>query len=197
MLPNTQVMRLRDGRQVEFARLGAGGPLAVLEAGGGMRMTTWKKVLSETAAFTTAVAYNRAGFGKSSPAEAPRNGPSIVRELRTFLRELGLNPPYVLVGHSLDGLYMQLFARLHPDVVAGLVLVGPSHPFMDVLIDVDALAAKDGEDWVWRGGATLPPAHECAMAPGGPTISMVCPQVDEISCTLPSPPANSGPLAVR
>ena len=34
----------------------------------------------------------------------------------------------------------------------------------DVLINVDALAAKDGEDWVCRGGATLPPAHERAIA---------------------------------
>ena len=37
-------------------------------------------------------------------------------------------------------------------------------PDWDVLIDVDALATKDGEDWVWRGGVTLPPAHERAIA---------------------------------
>jgi prolyl oligopeptidase len=37
-------------------------------------------------------------------------------------------------------------------------------PDWDVLIDVDALAAKDGEDWVWRGAVTLPPAHERAIA---------------------------------
>jgi prolyl oligopeptidase len=36
-------------------------------------------------------------------------------------------------------------------------------PDWDVLIDVDALAAKEGEDWVWRGGATLPPAHNRAI----------------------------------
>jgi len=36
-------------------------------------------------------------------------------------------------------------------------------PEWDVLIDVDALAAKEGEDWVWRGGDTLPPAHDCAI----------------------------------
>src|SRR5262249_40001039 len=121
MLPNTQVIRLRDARQVEFARLGQGGPVTVFEAGGGMRMSTWKKVFSDVATFTTAVAYNRAGFGNSSPSEAPRNGPSIVRELRAFLRELGLSPPYVLVGHSLGGLYMQPFARLPPDEGAGSV----------------------------------------------------------------------------
>jgi prolyl oligopeptidase len=36
-------------------------------------------------------------------------------------------------------------------------------PNWDVLIDVDALAAKEGEDWVWRGGDTLPPTHDRAI----------------------------------
>ncbi len=131
MLPNTRVTQLSDGRRVEFARMGKGTPVTVFEAGGGMRMTTWKKVFAEIATFTTAVAYNRAGFGSSSPAEAPRNGSNIVRELRAFLQHSRLGPPYVLVGHSLGGLYMQLFARLHPEEVAGLVLVDPTPPFLD------------------------------------------------------------------
>jgi pimeloyl-ACP methyl ester carboxylesterase len=97
-----------------------------------MRMTTWKKVFREVAAFTTAVAYNRAGFGRSSRAEAPRHAASIVCELRAFLQDAGFSPPYVLVGHSLGGLYMQLFARLHPDEAAGLVLVDPTPPFLDI-----------------------------------------------------------------
>jgi prolyl oligopeptidase len=36
-------------------------------------------------------------------------------------------------------------------------------PAWDVLIDVDVLAANEGEDWVWRGGNTLPPAHDRAI----------------------------------
>jgi prolyl oligopeptidase len=36
-------------------------------------------------------------------------------------------------------------------------------PDWDVLIDVDALATREGEDWVWRGGVSLPPAHQRAI----------------------------------
>ena len=36
-------------------------------------------------------------------------------------------------------------------------------PDWDVLLDLDALASREGEDWVWQGSATLPPAHERAM----------------------------------
>jgi prolyl oligopeptidase len=37
------------------------------------------------------------------------------------------------------------------------------NPEWDVLIDLDALAAKEGEDWVWRGGRSLPGTHDRAI----------------------------------
>ncbi len=46
-----------------------------------------------------------------------------MEELRTLLRGNNLNPPYILVGHSLGGLYMQLFARRYPDEVAGIAVL--------------------------------------------------------------------------
>lgn len=57
-----------------------------------------------------------------------RDGVHIVEELRSLLRSQGLAPPYVLVGHSLGGLYMQWFARRYPDEVAALILVDSTHP---------------------------------------------------------------------
>jgi prolyl oligopeptidase len=36
-------------------------------------------------------------------------------------------------------------------------------PHWDVLLDLDALAAAEGEDWIWQGAATLPPAHARVM----------------------------------
>jgi len=36
-------------------------------------------------------------------------------------------------------------------------------PDWEVLIDLDALAAEEGEDWVWRGGLSLPGTHDRAI----------------------------------
>jgi prolyl oligopeptidase len=33
------------------------------------------------------------------------------------------------------------------------------NPDWEVILDIDALAAADGEDWVWRGCVSLPPMH--------------------------------------
>lgn len=70
----------------------------------------------------------RPGHGNSSEASTVRTGATIVEELRSLLRSKGLRPPYVLVGHSLGGLYMQLDARSHPDEVSALILVDSTHP---------------------------------------------------------------------
>lgn len=36
-------------------------------------------------------------------------------------------------------------------------------PAWEVLLDLDALARKEGEDWVWKGASTLPGPHDRAM----------------------------------
>ena len=45
------------------------------------------------------------------------------RLLRELLLKAGVQPPYLLVGHSLGGLYVQKFAQLFPAETAGLVLL--------------------------------------------------------------------------
>jgi pimeloyl-ACP methyl ester carboxylesterase len=44
-----------------------------------------------------------------------------------MLQTQGFTPPYVLVGHSLGGTFMKLFAKHHPDEIAGVVLVDARH----------------------------------------------------------------------
>ena len=117
-----------DGRAVEHLVAGRGTPPVVFENGLGGRLQWWAKVLPEVAQTTTVFAYNRAGTGSSAAVSTPRHGDTVVEELRLNLRDAGLKPPYVLVGHSLGGLYMQLYARRYPQEVAGLVLVDSTHP---------------------------------------------------------------------
>ena len=126
-LPHAAPTAVRGGWNTA-AQDGSGTPTVVLEAGLGDTMGVWGKVYPEVARFTSVFAYTRRGYGLSSPVLLNRHGDAIVEELRALLRARGLRPPYVLVGHSAGGLYLQLFAKLHPDEVAGLVLVDPTHP---------------------------------------------------------------------
>lgn len=116
------------GRTVEHALAGQGAPVVVFENGLGASLDWWAKVWPDTVQETTALAYNRAGYGHSEASPGPRDGAHVVEELRALLQARKLPPPYVLVGHSLGGLYMQLYARQYPGEVAALVLVDSTHP---------------------------------------------------------------------
>jgi pimeloyl-ACP methyl ester carboxylesterase len=117
-----------NGHQVEIATAGEGdGPTVVFESGLGEDWTHWDRVASEVAAHTRVFAYSRPGYGASGPATTPRDAKQIVEELRTLLASQGYAPPYLLVGHSFGGTYMELFAKSHPDEVLGVVLVDSRH----------------------------------------------------------------------
>jgi pimeloyl-ACP methyl ester carboxylesterase len=117
-----------DDRQVEYVLVKQATGTVVFENGLGGTMFWWGKVFPEISKDITAFAYNRPGYGKSEPISTLRDGVHVVDELRSLLRSKGLTPPYVLVGHSLGGLYMQLFARRYPEEVNALILVDSTHP---------------------------------------------------------------------
>jgi pimeloyl-ACP methyl ester carboxylesterase len=111
---------------------GSGTPAVILETGLGGSSADWGFVQPEVATFTTVCSYDRAGMGYSVPGPSPRTMARIVRELTQLLDGAGVPCPVVLVGASIGGLAVRLFASEHPDRVAGLVLVDASHEDQDV-----------------------------------------------------------------
>lgn len=114
------------GHRLHMLIAGSGDPTVVMESGLGDTMDSWAKVQPEVAKFSRVVAYDRAGLGQSEPGLRPRAARQIASELHAALRNAGLAPPYVLVGHSAGGLYIRVFAGMYPDEVAGMVFVDPT-----------------------------------------------------------------------
>jgi pimeloyl-ACP methyl ester carboxylesterase len=114
-------------RVVELVEHGAGDTTVVFESGLGNDWSPWKKILEEVGVRARAVAYSRPGYGESEPSPDPRDAAHIAEDLRTLLLARGYAPPYLLVGHSFGGAYMELFAKAHPAEVVGVVLVDPRH----------------------------------------------------------------------
>jgi pimeloyl-ACP methyl ester carboxylesterase len=127
-LPGEQATVSLPGGTIEASEIRAGNPPVIFENGLTARKESWDKVFPEIARTNTVFAYNRPGVGGSPPTARPRDGATIVEDLRATLTSRGIRPPYVLVGHSAGGLYMQLYARRYPAEVAGLVLVDSTHP---------------------------------------------------------------------
>ncbi len=84
-------------------------------------------VLPQLSAEAPSADYDRAGSGWSDPVKLPRTSTQVTDELRELLRVAGVPAPYLLVGHSLGGLYARHYAVRFPDEVAALLLLDPAH----------------------------------------------------------------------
>lgn len=71
--------------------------------------------------------YDRGGLGWSDPGPWPRTAATMANELHETLRASEVAPPYVLAGNSSGGLIARMFIAMHPEHVAGLVLIDSSH----------------------------------------------------------------------
>jgi len=114
------------GHRLHALRSGEEGPAVILEAGLGGSSLDWSLVQPEVATFARVCSYDRAGYGWSDPGPSPRSSQQIVNELHELLPRVGMKPPYILVGHSVGGLHLRLYACQHPEHVAGMVLVDAS-----------------------------------------------------------------------
>src|SRR5215831_3258079 len=118
----------RHGLYLQFMGQLNSGPVVVLEAALGSTSSQWAWVQPALASTMPVVAYDRAGLGRSEPGPRPRDARSIAAELHVALRKINVRGPFILVGHSLGGLFVRVFADMFPDEVAGMVLVDATHP---------------------------------------------------------------------
>jgi pimeloyl-ACP methyl ester carboxylesterase len=99
----------------------------VLLAGLGRTAEDWAKVQPAIAAFARVCSYDRAGSGGSDKIAPPQNVAGIVEDLHRLLSAAREKGPYVLVGHSIAGIYCRRFAAAYPTDVAGLLFLDSSH----------------------------------------------------------------------
>ncbi len=119
-----------NGNNWHYLIMGKGHPTVIVDSGSGGTHLDWQLVQPEVAKFTRILTYDRAGYGWSDLSSEPRTAEQVVSELRQLLREAEIEPPYVLVGMSLGGLFSRLFAYHYPEEVAGMVLVDAAHEKM-------------------------------------------------------------------
>lgn len=121
---------VRVGTEQLFMNVqGKTGPVVVFESGRGDTHEVWKQVTPLISPFARAVSYDRANLGYSQNLPDPNQpfaAKQIAEDLHTLLHAAKLLPPYILVGHSSGGLYVQMFARLYPKEVSGIVFVDSS-----------------------------------------------------------------------
>jgi pimeloyl-ACP methyl ester carboxylesterase len=138
------------GYKMHIHCTGRGTPAVILDSGLGDSYFSWHTVQPQIAQFVQVCSYDRGGLGYSDSSPRPRTSQVIAEELHTLLHHAGIPSPYILVGHSMGGFDVRLFASLYRSEVAGMVLVDASHPeqqkrFPPALNDLDATWLREQE----------------------------------------------------
>src|SRR5438309_355903 len=117
------------GYRLHINCVGTGSPTVVIDAGWGDSSGAWSSWVQPVVAGTTRVCtYDRAGMGYSEPGPLPRTAERFAEELHTLLSRADVPGPYVLVGHSLGGLPVRVFAHEYAAEVSGVVLIDSMSP---------------------------------------------------------------------
>lgn len=169
-----------SGKKMHIDCTGGGSPTVILESGLGDTYISWHKVQPEIAKCCRVCSYDRAGLGYSDSTSEPRTSKVIAGQLHELLGAAQVNPPYVLVGHSMGGYNVRLYTSLYPNEVVGMVLVDASHPDQDNRFP-PALKKMEGR---WRFEAHL---FAAIMPFGVPRLFGMCdddPQIRAADCNF-------------
>ena len=123
--PHT-LAKVSHRRRLNLVVTGENAPTVILAGGHGCTTLSWAPVQIGLGLSARTVSFDQAGMGFSDPGPLPVTGSAVVEDLRAALKSAGVAPPYVLVGLSLGGLYMRLFAFKYPQDVLGMVMVDSS-----------------------------------------------------------------------
>jgi pimeloyl-ACP methyl ester carboxylesterase len=140
-----------NGRRLWLMRSGHGDPTTVFVPGAGSFGLDFLLAHQFVSEQTTSLLYDRAGTGWSEDVKLPRSIDEATDELRDLLEVLSLPGPYLLVGHSLGGAYVQRYAQRFPKSVAGLLLLDPLHEDWDEYMPQHLKLATTASD-----AATMP-----------------------------------------
>lgn len=138
-----------DGRKLHLLSTPEAGPPLVIVAAPSTPAIDWLPVQRALAPEIPVVLYDRGGLGWSDPGRRPRTVVAqMAEELHALLTTAGVEPPYVLAGHSLGGLIALVYTVRHRERVAGLALIDSSHPDMHKRLPAGEWFSSGRGEWL-------------------------------------------------
>ncbi|MCA1054237.1 alpha/beta hydrolase [Rossellomorea aquimaris] len=135
--------------RIEVLLKGDQGPLIVVLPGMGCSYYEWNEIIQTLSKTYRVLAFHRRGLGQSGLGNGSQNTSTVVSDLDELLNHFKIDEPVYLVGHSYGGLCVQHFANVHPEKVAGVILVDSTSVELKELEKLDLPVLNQDTDEMW------------------------------------------------
>lgn len=119
---------LVNGHQLHYVKKGKGNCTVVFESGLASDHINWVDVQQQVANYAVTISYDRSGMFLSESGDGTKTNASIVNDLEQLLEKTRCPKPYIMVGHSIGGIYLRLFVKQNKEDIAGIMLLESAHP---------------------------------------------------------------------
>jgi pimeloyl-ACP methyl ester carboxylesterase len=143
-----QLIKINDNK-IEVLYKGNKGPLLIVLTGMGCSFEEWYEVIQTLSKTYRVLTFHRQGLGQSELGNGIQNTASTVSDLAEILNHFQIDEPLYLIGHSYGGLCVQHFAKVHPEKVAGVILVDSTSVELKELEKLDLPVLNQDTDELW------------------------------------------------
>jgi pimeloyl-ACP methyl ester carboxylesterase len=121
-------MVMVNGHPMHLYCTGSGSPTLILDSGLGDDWTVWSRVQPTLSKTTQVCSYDRAGLGWSDVQSPDHDANTLADQLHALLQQGGIPKPFILMGHSIAGVYDRAYIARYPSDIAGMIFVDASTP---------------------------------------------------------------------
>lgn len=120
-----------NNKQMAYKTFGLEGrkanePVVVFESGLGSGGGSYASLFPFIQKSFAGIVYDRNGIGESEIDITIKTDADVIKRLHDLLATLKISPPYLLVGHSIGGPFIRLYASIHPNEICGLFFIDPT-----------------------------------------------------------------------
>ena len=114
--------------KIHYVKKGQGDHTIVFQSGMGSSHFIWDEIQDSLSKKAVTISYDRNGLMYSDRTDERATNDQVSDELFQLLKKTNCPKPYILVGHSMAGIYMRPFIAQHHDDIKGIVFVEAAHP---------------------------------------------------------------------
>jgi len=119
-----------DGKKMHVFETGSGDATILLMPGLGTTapVLDFEPLITQLSADYKVVVVEPFGYGWSDLTDKERSVETIISELRAALSKANIEGPFILMPHSVSGIYATYYAKQYPDEVSAIIGIDPTLP---------------------------------------------------------------------